>query len=65
MINGNQCCLSEDPLKLGIHKVTTVQFEGDKPTGKVLNFTEAKENNAGALSSEKGFYILYLHQKYR
>ncbi|WP_144508532.1 hypothetical protein [Bacillus mycoides] len=34
--------LSEDPLKLGIHTITAVQFEGDKPTGKVLNFTEAK-----------------------
>ncbi|OJE45020.1 hypothetical protein BAQ49_07640 [Bacillus proteolyticus] len=34
--------LSEDTLKLGIHTVTAVQFEGDDPKGKVLNFVEAK-----------------------
>jgi len=34
--------LKEDTLKPGIHTVTAVQFEGDEPTGKVLNFTEAK-----------------------
>ncbi|WP_144507314.1 hypothetical protein [Bacillus mycoides] len=34
--------LIEDQLKPGIHTVTAVQFEGDEPSGKVLNFTEAK-----------------------
>lgn len=34
--------LSGDQLKPGIHTITAVQFEGDEPSGKVLNFTEAK-----------------------
>ena len=34
--------LSEDTLKPGMHTVTAVQFEGDKPTGRVLDFSEAK-----------------------
>ncbi|MBO1626096.1 hypothetical protein J4P90_12770 [Bacillus sp. SY8(2021)] len=48
----------EDKLKTGIHTVTAVQFEGGEPTGKVLNFTEAKfeikeKNNKKAL-----FFVL-------
>lgn len=34
--------LSGDQLKPGIHTITAVQFEGDEPSGKLLNFTEAK-----------------------
>ncbi|XLP25541.1 hypothetical protein ACFMB7_33020 (plasmid) [Bacillus toyonensis] len=34
--------LIEEQLNYGIHTVTTVQFEGDDPSGKVLDFKEAK-----------------------
>ncbi|PGW64320.1 hypothetical protein COE18_06705 [Bacillus cereus] len=34
--------LEEDTLKPGVHTVTAIQFEGDDPKGKVLNFVEAK-----------------------